>query len=127
VGAGFAGGASEDGGGAGGGFHDAGEDLEGGGFSGAVGADEAEDFAGGDGEVDARTASTLDADAPYFFQRSRTLTAGGAVVVASWMGSVIVMWQSGSFVEAAEGKVSPWTRTSPSAGMPGFAKACCAL
>ncbi len=38
--------------GAGGGREEAGEHLDGGGFAGAVGAEEAEELAGGDGEID---------------------------------------------------------------------------
>ena len=44
---------ASDGGGTGGGFGEAGEHLDGGGFSGAVGAEEAEDFVGGDLEGEA--------------------------------------------------------------------------
>ena len=116
--AGFARGTAENLGRAGGGFHDAREDLKRGGFARAIGSDQAEDFAVADVEVDAahglERAVALPEIANANCRGLRRLAPSRSAAAGSGFGGQ-------SLMNLPAGQVSPCTRISPSAGMPGLA------
>src|SRR6266702_226313 len=96
-------------------FHDAGEDLKCRSLSCAIRADEAEDFALAD----------FEANAAYGFERTIALGQGANAdrrrsSGVKWL-IAIVAWLRLDHLWLTVGHVSPWTRTSPSLGIPGLA------